>query len=108
MILVCTTAKAAPATAHALRDEIKTGQRIWISRCIDVRAAKTAAAIAGDKQAIIINLDSFAVGAVTGVVLIAGLWIPLFLLAQTYGEALSRKAGPEMPAPSLQLPDNEQ
>jgi hypothetical protein len=107
MILVCTTAKAAPATAHALCDDIKIGQRIWISRRIDVRAAKTAAEIAGDKQAIIINLDSFAIGLLVGVVSVAGLWIPMFLGAQNLGEALSQKAGSseiEMPSP---MPDNE-
>ena len=39
----------------------------------DVRAAKTAAALAGDEGAVVINLNSFVVGAVFGVALGLGL-----------------------------------
>jgi hypothetical protein len=94
----------------ALRDDIREGQRVWLSRCADIRAVKEALAIAGDEQAIIVNLDSFAIGLLAGTAFAAGLWVILFNFTEDHGQPLLQKAMPseaETLAPSLPLPDNQ-
>ena len=79
MILIVTTAAAAPEIADALGDVIRVGSRYWVSNAIDVRAAQTAASLF-DKRALVINLNSFRVGLVAGI-LSCILWAVLYNLA---------------------------
>lgn len=53
--------------AFALGDKISKGKRMWISRSVDPQAARTAAALAGDRRAIVLDLNSFRVGLVAGI-----------------------------------------
>jgi hypothetical protein len=57
-----------------LRDDIREEQQAWLWRYADIRAVKEAFAIAGDKQSIIVNLDSFTMGLLAGAAFAAGLW----------------------------------
>ena len=87
MLLILTTTAAAPELAYALGDPIEKGRRLWLSHSTDVRAAKAAAALAGDNQAIILNINSFSLGLLAGVAACL-LWITVFRVAHDYGQAL--------------------
>ena len=76
MILIMTTAAAAPEIADALGDTISVGSRYWVSNAIDVRVVEMAASLA-DARAIVINLNSFRVGLISGI-LSCILWAVLY------------------------------
>ncbi len=96
MILIVTTADAAPEISDALGDAVRDGSRHWVSNAIDVRAAKTAASLF-DERAIVINLNSFRIGLVAGI-LSCILWAVLYNLA--YQAVITAEIGQAASVPS--------
>lgn len=106
MILIVTTADAAPKIADALGDTIRIGSRYWVSNAIDVRAVKMAASLA-DARAVVINLNSFRVGLVAGMFACI-LWAVLYNMAYqiAYQVARTNKIGQAVSVLSeIQSPD---
>lgn len=67
MIVISTAKAAAPEVAEQLSGQVKGRSFVYVPHSTEVRAAKAAAALAGDKGALVINLDSFVMGMVFGI-----------------------------------------
>ena len=67
MLIISTAKAAAPEVAEQLSGQVKGQSFVYVPHSTDVRAAKAAAALAGDKGALAINLNSFVVGMIFGI-----------------------------------------